>query len=70
LDAVACFFDIDSSKIQSYGDWFNALETVLKNDKLAAMPGIYCLLILFLWPQKAAAGFATLVLNRISFCDL
>lgn len=38
LDAVACYFDIDSSKIQSYGDWFNALETVLKADKLAALP--------------------------------
>nr|CAB3222742.1 zinc finger protein ArfGAP-1 [Phallusia mammillata] len=38
LDAVACYFDIDAGKILSYGDWLNALEQVLKTDKIAAMP--------------------------------
>nr|NP_001121596.1 zinc finger protein Ci-ArfGAP-1 [Ciona intestinalis]FAA00081.1 TPA: zinc finger protein [Ciona intestinalis] len=38
LDAVACFFDIDASKIQSYADWVTALELVLKTDKISAMP--------------------------------
>ncbi|XP_076803246.1 uncharacterized protein LOC143447174 isoform X2 [Clavelina lepadiformis] len=38
LDAVACFFDIDPAKILSYGDWFSALEQVLEDDKISAMP--------------------------------
>ena len=41
LDAVACFFDIDPAKILSYGDWFSALEQVLEDDKISAMPGKY-----------------------------